>query len=84
MPRPTTNKRTDNRIQVSSTLKNVKTKEIDYKNVSILRMFLSGRYKILPSKITGLAAKKQRLLKNEIKKARIMGLLPFTDRHSVK
>ena len=60
-----------------------KSSEIDYKNVAFLRKFLSSRYKILPQKLTGLSAKSQRKLKTEVKKARIMGLLPFTDRHSL-
>lgn len=65
----------------SSAFKDLKFKDIDYKNVAVLRNFLSSRYKILSSRMTGVAAKKQRALKSEIKKARIMGLLPFTDRH---
>ena len=61
----------------------VKTSEINYKNAIVLKKFLSSRFKILPLKATGLNAKNQRKLKTEIKKARIMGLLPFTDRHSL-
>ncbi len=57
--------------------------DIDYKNTDFLKQFLSSRYKILPRKLTGLNAKNQRKLKTEIKKARIMGLLPYTDRHSL-
>lgn len=58
--------------------------EIDYKNVEVLKKYLSPRYKILPKKVSGLSSKNQRKLTNEIKKARIMGLLPFTDRHSLR
>ena len=54
----------------------------NYKDVLILRRFLSDKFKILPVSKTGLSAKNQRLLANEIKKARFMGLLPYTDLHS--
>lgn len=57
--------------------------DIDYKNIPLLKKFLGGRKKILPQGATGLSATKQRKLRNEIKKARIMGLIPFTDRHSL-
>ncbi len=60
-----------------------KASDINYKNVDFLKQFLSSRYKILPRKLTGLSAKNQRKLKTEVKKARIMGLLPYTDRHSL-
>ena len=54
----------------------------NFKDVLILRRFLSDKFKILPVSKTGLSAKNQRLLANEIKKARYMGLLPYTDLHS--
>jgi small subunit ribosomal protein S18 len=54
----------------------------NFKDVLILRRFLSDKFKILPTSKTGLSAKNQRLLANEIKKARFMGLLPYTDLHS--
>lgn len=57
--------------------------DIDYKNVSILKKFIGAREKIMSRKDSGLSAKKQRKLQAEIKKARIMGLLPFTDRHAL-
>lgn len=64
-------------------LKNISFKEIDYKNVPLLRKFLNSRFKILPASATGVSAKKQRKIRFEIKKARIMALLPFTDRHAI-
>jgi small subunit ribosomal protein S18 len=70
-------------VKPNPTLKNIIFKDIDYKNVSLLKKFLNSRFKILPSSATGISAKKQRKLKFEIKKARIMGLLPFTDRHAL-
>ncbi len=60
-----------------------KASDIDYKNVAFLKKFMSSRHKIFSGKVTGLGAKNQRKLKTEIKKARVMGLLPFTDRHAL-
>ncbi len=56
---------------------------IDYKNVKFLTKFLSPRFKILPRQRTGVSAKVQRKIVLEIKKARIMGLLPFTESQQV-
>jgi len=55
-----------------------KIQEIDYQDTELLRRFLSGQAKILPPKRTGTCAKHQRRLAKAIKRARIMGLLPFT------
>jgi small subunit ribosomal protein S18 len=54
----------------------------NYKDVLVLRRFLSDKFKIQPTSRTGLSSKNQRKLAVEIKKARFMGLLPFTDLHS--
>lgn len=50
---------------------------IDYKNVGLLRRFVSERGKILPRRTTGTSAKYQRPLATAIKRAREIGLLPF-------
>lgn len=50
---------------------------IDYKDVDLLRKFITERGKILPRRITGLTAKQQRDLTIAIKRARIVALLPF-------
>lgn len=52
-------------------------KSIDYKNADFLKSFLTERGKILPARISGNCSKYQRLIANEIKKARIMALLPY-------
>ncbi|MDR2812105.1 MAG: 30S ribosomal protein S18 [Endomicrobium sp.] len=52
--------------------------EIDYKNISLLRTFLTEKGKILSGRITGTCAKHQRELDMSIKKARMLALLPFT------
>lgn len=56
--------------QVASTL--------NYKNIILLKNFITERGKILPARISGTCAKHQRVLSNAIKNARIMALLPFT------
>ena len=50
----------------------------DYKDVDLLKRFISEKGKILPRRVTGTCAKHQRALTVAIKRARIMGLLPFT------
>ncbi|MGC9953608.1 MAG: 30S ribosomal protein S18 [Rhizomicrobium sp.] len=51
--------------------------KIDYKDVKLLQRFISERGKIVPSRITAVSSKKQRLLANAIKRARFMALLPY-------
>jgi small subunit ribosomal protein S18 len=50
---------------------------VDYKDVDLLKRFISERGKILPRRVTGTSAKNQRKLTVAIKRARVMGLLPF-------
>lgn len=50
---------------------------IDYKDVDLLRKFVTERGKILPRRITGLTAKQQRDITLAIKRSRIVALLPF-------
>ena len=51
--------------------------KIDYKDVKLLQRFISERGKIVPSRITAVSIKKQRILANAIKRARFMALLPY-------
>jgi len=51
--------------------------QIDYKNPDSLRRFVTERGKILPRRITGTCAKHQRALTREVKKCRVLALLPF-------
>ncbi|HET7616452.1 MAG TPA: 30S ribosomal protein S18 [Bacillales bacterium] len=55
-----------------------KIKYIDYKDVDLLKRFVSERGKILPRRVTGTSAKYQRPLTKAIKRARQMALLPYT------
>ncbi|EAF6067224.1 30S ribosomal protein S18 [Listeria monocytogenes] len=50
---------------------------IDYKDVELLKKFVSERGKILPRRVTGTSAKYQRKLTVVIKRSRQMALLPF-------
>jgi small subunit ribosomal protein S18 len=51
--------------------------KIDYKDVKLLQRYVSERGKIVPSRITAVSTKKQRLLAVAIKRARFMALLPY-------
>ncbi|HEY9796614.1 MAG TPA: 30S ribosomal protein S18 [Leptolyngbyaceae cyanobacterium] len=53
---------------------------IDYKDIDLLRKFITERGKILPRRITGLTAKQQRYLTTAIKRARLIALLPFVNK----
>jgi small subunit ribosomal protein S18 len=55
-----------------------KIKKINYKDVNMLKKFISERGKILPRRITGNSAKAQRKLTVAIKRARHIALLPYT------
>lgn len=50
---------------------------LNYKNIFLLRKYISIEGKILPQRLTGLTSKNQRYLAKAIKNARIMGFLPF-------
>nr|NP_683799.1 ribosomal protein S18 [Chaetosphaeridium globosum]Q8M9Y7.1 RecName: Full=Small ribosomal subunit protein bS18c; AltName: Full=30S ribosomal protein S18, chloroplastic [Chaetosphaeridium globosum]AAM96573.1 ribosomal protein S18 [Chaetosphaeridium globosum] len=50
---------------------------IDYKNVGLLRRFISEQGKILSRRVNRLTAKQQRNMTKAIKRARILALLPF-------
>lgn len=56
-------------------------KHIDYKDLDILKDYVSETGKIVPSRITGTKAKYQRQLATAIKRARFLSLLPYTDSH---
>ncbi|PLX17189.1 MAG: 30S ribosomal protein S18 [Candidatus Muiribacterium halophilum] len=51
--------------------------EIEYKNVNVLKKFVSDRGKILPRRATGACAKHQRKIATAVKQARNIALLPF-------
>jgi small subunit ribosomal protein S18 len=54
---------------------------IDYKDVEVLKDFITETGKIIPARLTGTKARYQRQLTEAIKRARFLALLPFTDNH---
>ncbi len=54
---------------------------IDYKNINLLKSFLTERGKILPSRVSGNCFFHQRHLTNQLKIARSMALLPYCSIH---
>lgn len=53
-------------------------KELDYKSADDLRKYINEKGKILPRRVTGTCAKHQRIVATQIKRARMMAILPFT------
>lgn len=54
---------------------------IDYKDLEILKEFVSETGKIVPSRITGTKARYQRQLATAVKRARYIALIPYSDSH---
>jgi len=55
--------------------------EIDYKDLAMLKNYVTETGKIVPSRITGTKARYQRQLATAIKRARYLALLPYCDSH---
>ena len=55
--------------------------EIDYKDVKLLKDFITEAGKIVPSRVTGTKARYQRQLSTAIKRARYVALLPYSNQH---
>nr|YP_007317195.1 ribosomal protein S18 [Monomorphina aenigmatica]AFZ88797.1 ribosomal protein S18 [Monomorphina aenigmatica] len=60
----------------------MKSDVIDYKNVYLLRKFITVQGKILPRRMTKLTAKQHRFIMKSVKKSRILGLLPFINKEN--
>ena len=56
-------------------------KEIDYKDLDALKPFIGETGKLIPGRISGASARFQRNITREIKRARYLALLPYTDQH---
>jgi len=59
-----------------------KVQEIDYKDITVLKNYITESGKIVPSRITGTKSKYQRQLSRAIKRARYLSLIPYTDQHN--
>jgi len=57
-------------------------KQIDYKDIAMLKNYVTETGKIVPSRITGTKARYQRQLSTAIKRARYLALLPYSDAHT--
>ena len=55
--------------------------EVDYKDLNLLKNYITETGKLVPARITGTKAKYQRQLSTAVKRARYLALLPFTDQH---
>ena len=67
--------KSDGRFNKSCPLSIKNAPIIDYKNISLLKKYISENNKILSSKITSVSSGKQKKLTREIKKAKILGLI---------
>jgi len=57
--------------------------KIDYKDIDLLKLFITEQGKILPRRATGVTAQQQRKIAKAIKRARILSLLPFIGFNSI-
>ena len=55
--------------------------EIDFKDIKLLKEYITETGKILPSRITGTKAKYQRQISTAVKRARYLALIPYSDNH---
>jgi small subunit ribosomal protein S18 len=60
--------------------KTISLKHVDYKDVEMLKKFITPYGRIMPNRISKLSAKSQRKVALAIKRARYMGLLPYTEK----
>lgn len=51
--------------------------EVDFKDLSNLRRYLTERGKIVPRRVSGLTATRQRQIATAVKRARVVGLIPY-------
>ena len=51
--------------------------KIDYKDIDLLKLFVTEQGKILPRRATGVTVQQQRKLAKAIKRARVLAFLPF-------
>jgi small subunit ribosomal protein S18 len=55
--------------------------EVDYKDLNLLKNYITETGKLVPARITGTKARYQRQLSTAVKRARYLALLPYTDQH---
>ena len=67
--------KSDSRFTKKCPLSGKDAPKIDYKNIKLLKRYISDTDKILPSRITSVSSGKQKKLTNAINRAKILGLL---------
>ena len=72
-----TDKRPYNFKKRSCPLSGAEAPKVDYKNINLLKRFISEKGKMLPSRITSVSTKKQRELSKAVKRARFLALIPY-------
>lgn len=55
--------------------------DIDFKDLNLIRQYVTETGKIIPSRLSGTKARYQRQLSNAIKRARYLALIPYSDAH---
>jgi small subunit ribosomal protein S18 len=70
-----------NKKKVKTMSKYELPKKFDYKDIDILKQFITETGKIIPARVTGVSASNQRKVTKSIKIARFLALLPYTDMH---
>ena len=62
-------------------MSNLDSKFIKYKNIDLLKKYITETGKIIPGRVSGETSSQQRKITKAIKVARYMALLPYTDSH---
>ena len=62
-------------------MSNLDSKFINYKNIELLKRYITETGKIIPGRVSGVTSSQQRKITKAIKVARYMALLPYTDSH---
>ena len=52
-------------------------KDVDYKNVEVMKKYINESGKMLPRRVTGACAKHQREIAKQVKRARFIALIPY-------
>lgn len=55
--------------------------EVDYKQLDVIKNYITESGKIVPARVTGTTVQNQRKLAKAIKQARFLALIPYTDKH---
>ena len=63
-------------------MSNLDSKFINYKNIDLLKKYITETGKIVPGRVTGVTSSQQRKITKAIKVARYMALLPYTGSHN--